>query len=450
MRDFKVSVSIEKRLIQATKISSITEQCTHFSQILFLHGTKLSKPQLAFWGKKWLQLASESLPWTDCIEISNYLGYQIGTVFKPSSIELNLWIGYVYTIFQRKEALKIFHNYLEGAKSINDERLILWGSLLSADANTILAKNFDLQVMTEILEFFQNQGEEEGLIRSLLARGRMHRATGDSADAELDFQQSCELAIKTKNYVLSVEALSWLGLSQRDQGKIEEAKASLQEALVLSLDRQDRRMAAFSSLYFGRIIAAEKPKEALKFLEQSVRYAKERNDPVTQSWAFNVIGELCQSLGQPERAIIFYDKTINLSQLYDTETLFWANFCAARILTAIGEDERALPYAMRATQFNIGDEMRSSYLLDSLWNMHARGLVALIQQDYNAVKQLLLPIRILIEEKNLEEASLIADELENAILSREMGLEVLSEIEKKQKIKKLQIFSPFSHLWKEK
>ena len=55
-----------------------------------------------------------------------------------------------------------------------------------------------------------------------------------------------------------------------------------------------------------------------------------------------------------------------------------------------------------------------------------------------------------IEEKNLEEASLIADELENAILSREMGPEVLSEIDKKQKTKKLQIFSPLSHLWKEK
>ncbi|MCK5037877.1 MAG: tetratricopeptide repeat protein [Thermoplasmata archaeon] len=214
---------------------------------------------------------------------------------------------------EHSEALKYIDRAVEECSSVDDD-LALARVLLTR--GTILYGTGDLQgaLKTFDLAIELSDGvDDELFLQAMMERGTSHALAGELKKAMMEYERALKMAIEIQNQADITRIKLNMGLINMRMGKLEKAGEEFGSALDIARDISQPRMTGW-----GLIGQAElwnrrgMPDESLRSSEEALDIFQILGDMVSVSGVYSNIGASEALLGNEERAMERFEKSLEL------------------------------------------------------------------------------------------------------------------------------------------
>ena len=137
-------------------------------------------------------------------------------------------------------------------------------------------------------------------------------------------------------------------VQQTQQGKPNEALATLQRVLTLARQLQDKENEAIALLISGSVYRSiEQPQKALEFYNAALPITKELKIRILEAISLTNIGEIYNSIGKPQKALEFFNAALPITREREvkdrsSEAIILTNI--GKVYTSIGQFRKALEF----------------------------------------------------------------------------------------------------------
>jgi CHAT domain-containing protein len=226
--------------------------------------------------------------------------------------------------------------------------------------------------LDETIALKRNIGQDDWTAQSLVQAADLANTKGDTGSARNFLEQARQIfaAARKLNHVVS--ATGFLAVIARDEGKLEEAAARAEEALVLARKTGNLTATSGAARTFASIRLKENKLDDAKKLVEEARVADARTGSVgDRIGTLGVAGEILEAQGDNAKALQAYEEAVKLVEGVRSTAASEAAFAdvkrnyrpyerIVRILIKLNRPEDAFDYLNRAKSKKLQDSLRLS------------------------------------------------------------------------------------------
>jgi CHAT domain-containing protein len=231
-----------------------------------------------------------------------------------------------------------------------------------------------LKELNETIAIKRNIGQDDWTAGSLLQAADLAHTKGDSANARHLLEQARQIFAAAHKLTNVVSATGFLAIIARDEGKLDEAAARAEEALLLARKTGNLGAVSGSARAFASIRVLQKKWDEAKKLIDEARAADTRTGSIGDKIAtLGVSGEIFEGQGDNEKALEAYKEAVKLVESVRATAASETAFAdvkrnyrpyerIVRALIKLNRSSEAFDYLNRAKSKKLQDSMPASSL----------------------------------------------------------------------------------------
>jgi CHAT domain-containing protein len=231
-----------------------------------------------------------------------------------------------------------------------------------------------LKELNETIAIKRNIGQDDWTAQSLLQAADLAHTKGDSTSARHLLEQARQIFAAAHKLTSVVSATGFLAVIARDEGKLDEAAARAEEALLLARKTGNLGAVSGSARAFASIRVLQKKWDEAKTLIEEARAADARTGSVGDKiGTLGVSGEIFEGLGDNEKALEAYKEAVKLVESVRATAASETAFAdvkrnyrpyerIVRALIKLNRSSEAFDYLNRAKSKKLQDSMPASSL----------------------------------------------------------------------------------------
>jgi CHAT domain-containing protein len=229
-----------------------------------------------------------------------------------------------------------------------------------------------MKELNEAIALKRNIGQDDWTAQSLVQAADLAHTKGDTANARHLLEQARQIFAAARKLNQVVSATGFLAVIARDEGKLDEAAARAEEALVLARKTGNLAATSGAARTFASIrLKEDRLGEARKLIEEA-RVADARTGSVgDRIGTLGVAGEIMEAQGDNAKALQAYEEAVKLVEGVRSTAASEAAFAdvkrnhrpyerIVRILIKLNRPEDAFDYLNRAKSKKLQDSLRLS------------------------------------------------------------------------------------------
>ncbi len=226
--------------------------------------------------------------------------------------------------------------------------------------------------LSETITIKRSIGQDDWTAQSLLQAADLAHTKGDSTSARHMLEQARQIFAAAHKLNSVVSATGFLAVISRDEGKLDEAAAYAEEALVLARKTGNLGAASGSARALASIRLKQNKLDEAKKLIDEARAADARTGSVgDRIGTLGIAGEILEAKGENAKALEAYQEAVKLVESVRATAASEAAFAdvkrnyrpyerIVRILIKLNRAEDAFDYLNRAKSKKLQDSLRLS------------------------------------------------------------------------------------------
>lgn len=231
-----------------------------------------------------------------------------------------------------------------------------------------------MKELNETIAIKRSIGQDDWTAQSLLQAADLAHTKGDSTNARHLLEQARQIFAAAHKLTSVVSATGFLAVIARDEGKLDEAAARAEEALLLARKTGNLGAVSGSARAFASIRVLQKKFDEAKVLIDEARAADARTGSIGDKiGTLGVSGEIFEGQGNNEKALEAYKEAVRLVESVRATAASETAFAdvkrnyrpyerIVRALIKLNRSSEAFDYLNRAKSKKLQDSMPASSL----------------------------------------------------------------------------------------